>query len=86
MSKTTLVSAPMDPTLKRNAERILGKIGLTPVQAITLFYKQIELERGLPFSIRIPNEETRHALEQARKRQSLETCNTLDDLFKELAQ
>ncbi len=86
MSKTTLLSAPMDPTLKRNAERILKKLGLTPVQAVTLFYKQIELERGLPFSVRIPNDDTRHALEQARKRQNLETFNTLDDLFKDFAQ
>ena len=86
MGKTTLLSAPIDPTLKRNAELILKKLGLTPVQAITLFYRQIELERGLPFSVRIPNEETRHALEQARKRQDLKTCNTLDDLFRDLAQ
>jgi DNA-damage-inducible protein J len=86
MSKTTLVSAPMDSALKRNAEQILKKLGLTPVQAITLFYKQIELEHGLPFSIRIPNEATRLALEQARKRQNLEAFNTLDDLFKDLEQ
>jgi DNA-damage-inducible protein J len=86
MRKTTVISAKMDPALKRNAERILKKLGLTPVQAITLFYKQVELERGLPFSIRIPNEGTRQALEEARKRQNLTTFNTLDDLFNDLAQ
>jgi DNA-damage-inducible protein J len=84
MNKTAVISARMDPTLKRNAERILKKLGLTPVQAVTLFYKQIELERGLPFSVRIPNDDTRHALEQAKKRQNLATFNTLDDLFKDL--
>ena len=86
MNKTAVISARMDPTLKRNAERIIRKLGLTPVQAITLFYKQVELERGLPFSVRIPNEDTWQALEEARKRQNLETFNTLDDLFKDLAQ
>lgn len=86
MNKTAVISAKMDPNLKRNAERILKKLGLTPVQAITLFYRQVELERGLPFSIRIPNENTRQALEEARRRQNLETFNTLDDLFKDLAQ
>ena len=85
MNKTAVISARMDPALKRNAERILRKLGLTPVQAITLFYKQVELERGLPFSVRIPNEGTRQALEEARKRQNLEAFNTLDDLFRDLA-
>ena len=86
MSKTAVISARIDSVLKRNAEEILGKLVLTRAQAITLFYKQVELERGLPFSVRIPNVETQQALEDAQKRQHLETCTTLDDLFKDLSQ
>ena len=84
MPKTGIISARVDPTLKRNAEEVFKELGLTTTQAITLFYKQVELERGLPFAIRMPNDVTAEALEQARKRQNLDSFNTLEDLFDDL--
>ena len=84
MSKTAVISARIDPELKRSAEDVFRDLGLTATQAITLFYKQVELERGLPFAVRVPNDVTVDALEQARMRQGLESFNTLDDLFEDL--
>ena len=84
MPKTAVISARIDPDLKRSAEEVFKKLGLTATQAITLFYKYVELEHGLPFAVRIPNDVTAEALEQARTRQNLESFNTLEDLFKDL--
>jgi len=84
MSKAAVISARIDPDLKRSAEQIFKELGLTTTQAITLFYKQVELQRGLPFNVRIPNEVTLQALEEARTRQNLESFNTIDDLLKDL--
>ncbi len=84
MPKTAVISARIDPELKRGAEEVFHKLGLTATRAITLFYRQVELERGLPFAVRIPNDETVDALEQARTRQDLDDFNTLDDLFEDL--
>jgi DNA-damage-inducible protein J len=84
MPKTAVISARIDPELKRGAEEVFRELGLTTTQAITLFYKQVDLERGLPFAVRVPNEATIEALEQARTRQGLESFNTLDDLFEDL--
>ncbi|HHR85411.1 MAG TPA: type II toxin-antitoxin system RelB/DinJ family antitoxin [Candidatus Acetothermia bacterium] len=84
MPKTGIISARVDPKLKRNAEEVFKELGLTTTQAITLFYKQVELERGLPFAVRIPNAITVQALEQSRTRQDLESFNTLEDLFEDL--
>jgi len=84
MPKTAIISARVDPQLKHSAEKVFKELGLTTTQAITLFYKQVELERGLPFAVRVPNDMTAKALEQARARQGLESFNTLDDLFKDL--
>lgn len=84
MPKTAVISARIDPQLKHNAEEIFKELGLTATQAITLFYKQVELERGLPFAVRVPNEVTMAALEQARTRQGLASFNTLADLFEDL--
>jgi DNA-damage-inducible protein J len=84
MPKTAVISARIDPELKQNAEEVFKELGLTATQAITLFYKQVELENGLPFAVRLPNEVTIEALEQARTREGLEEFNTLDDLFEDL--
>jgi DNA-damage-inducible protein J len=84
MPKTAMISARIDPELKHGAERVFRELGLTATQAITLFYRQVELERGLPFAIRVPNVVTVEALEEARTRQGLESFNTLDDLFEDL--
>ena len=84
MPKTAVISARIEPELKRGAEGVFRELGLTATQAITLFYKQVEMERGLPFAVRVPNDVTVEALEQARTRQTLESFNTLDDLFKDL--
>jgi DNA-damage-inducible protein J len=84
MPKTTVISARIDPELKQGAEKVFKELGLTTAQAITLFYKQVELVRGLLFVVRVPNKVTVEALEQARTRQGLESYNTLDDLFEDL--
>jgi len=84
MPKTAVISARISPDLKHSAEQIFKELGLTTTQAITLFYKQVELERGLPFAVRVPNDVTVNALEEARTRQELVNFNTLDDLFEDL--
>lgn len=84
MTKAAVISARIDPSLKQNAEQIFKELGLTTTQAITIFYKQVELQRGLPFEVKIPNELTLQALEDARTRQNLESFNTVDDLLVDL--
>jgi DNA-damage-inducible protein J len=84
MPKTAVISARIDPKLKHSAEAVFSQLGMTATQAITLFYRQVEMERGLPFLVRIPNPDTEEALEQARTRQDLASYNTLDDLFEDL--
>lgn len=56
MNKTSTVRARIQPELKNNAEQVFRKLGLTSTQAISLFYKQVELRNGLPFDVVIPSE------------------------------
>ena len=55
MANTTTVHARMDTKLKENVEAILAQLGLTSSDAIKLFYKQIELNGGLPFELKVPD-------------------------------
>lgn len=84
MPKTKSLTVRLDPDLKENAERILGELGLTVSQAISLFYKQVELHEGLPFDVRLPNATTRRALSDAQARRGLSTYSTVDELFADL--
>jgi DNA-damage-inducible protein J len=77
MSKTETVRARVEPRLKRGAEAVLKKVGLTSSEAITLFYKQIELTQGLPFPVRIPNTTTQRAIANARSRKGVETFESV---------
>lgn len=52
-TRTETVRARISPSLKRSAEGILSALGMSPSQAIVLFYKQIELHNGLPFDLRL---------------------------------
>ena len=54
VARTATVRARMSPELKDSVEGVFDSLGLTPSQAIVLFYKQIELRRGLPFEVRLP--------------------------------
>ena len=53
MSRTAVITTRIDPILKANAEQVLAQLGMTTAQAITMFLKQIELNRGLPFTPRL---------------------------------
>ncbi len=75
----------MEPGLKHEAEMILNKLGLNASQAITLFYRQITLRKGLPFDVRIPNAETWAAMEDARRNRNLTGWDDLDTLFRDEA-
>jgi DNA-damage-inducible protein J len=66
MARTAQIRARADAQTKKQAEAILAKLGLTPSAAINLFYRQIIMRRALPFSVDMPNAETRAAIEEAR--------------------
>jgi DNA-damage-inducible protein J len=84
MAKTTTISVRIDPNIKKRAEQVFRELGLTSSQAITLFYKQVELQQGLPFIVKIPNDLTAETLETARTRSNVENFNTVEDLFDDL--
>ena len=80
MAKTKMVRARVEPELKSQAEEVFSGLGLSPTEAITLFYRQVTLHRGLPFAVKIPNAETIEALRQARAREELTEYADLEDM------
>jgi len=85
MNKSSTIRARIEPGLKDKAEQIFQKLGLTTTQAITLFYRQVELRNGLPFDVAIPNDTTRKTFEDTDAKRNLVVCKDADDLFRKLA-
>ena len=53
-SKSANLYARIEPDVKEQAEEILATLGIPASNAINMFYKQIILNRGLPFEVKIP--------------------------------
>ena len=84
MSNIATVHARIEPKLKKQAEGILRRLGLNQTQAITLFYKQVELHDGLPFDIVIPNKTTIRTFQNTDAGRNLVVCEDVNDMFKKL--
>ena len=54
MAKSANLYARIEPDLKEQAEMILNALGVPASSAITMFYKQIILNNGLPFDVKLP--------------------------------
>ena len=80
MSKSTQITARIDPKLKRETEKIFNELGLSTTQAITLFFKQVTLRQGLPFTVSIPNAETQRAINDALAGKNLQKVESVEGL------
>ncbi len=81
MNKTAIVHARVEPRTKKKAEGVLRKLGMSPTEAIRLFYRQICLRGGLPFRVLIPNDLTKATLNKSSKGQEVESFDSLDEMF-----
>ena len=84
MAKTATIRARVDAKLKAQAERVLEKLGLNASDAIRLFYKQVALQKGLPFDVKLPNAATRRALRDVEQGRGLTRYRDTDEMFEKL--
>ena len=84
MNKSAMVRARVEPEVKEHAEEIFRKLGLSVTQAITMFYKQVEMRKGLPFNVAIPNKQTINTFNATDVGDDLIICKDASDMFKKL--
>ncbi len=82
--KSAIVRARIEPNIKTKVERIFETLGLSTSEAISLFFRQVYLLRGIPFEIKIPNKELRDSIEKSRKGIDVIESKDAESLFKEL--
>ena len=85
MPKKAIVSAHVEPELKKQAEARFSEWGMTVYEAITLFYERVA--GGYcsdPFSPHIPNAETIAAMEEGKDREGLTEYSSFGELLETL--
>ena len=76
--KKAVIHARIEPETKHSAERVLHGLGITPTEAIRIFYHQISLRGGLPFAVEIPNECTASVLNKSSRGEEVDSFDSLD--------
>lgn len=84
MSKQAFIRARIERDLKEKVNQILSSLGLNATEAITLFYKQIFLNQGIPFEIKIPNTVTKKTLEDTDKGKNVTKYKNKEAMFKDI--
>lgn len=54
MARTSNVFARVEPEIKEQAEQVLDQLGIPMSNAVSMFLRQIVLQRGIPFEMKLP--------------------------------
>ena len=54
MSRTSNVFARVEPEIKEQAEKVLDQLGNPMSNAVGMFLRQVVLQRGIPFEVKLP--------------------------------
>ena len=71
MTTKTQTSLRLDTDKLIEAKAILERLGLNFSEAVNIFTSMIVATKGLPFDVRLPNDETIAAMRDVRARKNL---------------
>ncbi len=54
MSRSSNIFTRIEPEVKKQAEIVLNALGIPMSSAITMFLRQVILQKGLPFDVKLP--------------------------------
>lgn len=83
---TSMLHVRLDDELKSKATEALAAIGLTASDAVRLLFHRIVAEQAFPLELKVPNAETRAAMEESREitRAGTYRFRTAEELFASL--
>jgi DNA-damage-inducible protein J len=81
MRKSAVIQARVDEQTKTKAVKILKQLDMTLSQAVSLFLRQITLQKGIPFEVKIPNKQTAQAMTKVKSGQELQEVASVDAIF-----
>ena len=83
MTSTVQVNVRMESEIKAEAEKVFAELGISASQAVKMFYRQVTLQQGLPFDVKIPNAETRAAMRDMEQSSGVQRYDSVQELFED---
>ena len=80
----TTIQVRLDKRTKDQAQKVFRMLDISMSEAIKLFLRQVALQRGIPFELKIPNALTDRTLRESEKGIGLHRAASVDQLFEEL--
>ncbi|MDX1919484.1 MAG: type II toxin-antitoxin system RelB/DinJ family antitoxin [Candidatus Caenarcaniphilales bacterium] len=80
-TKSATIRARIEPTLKEEVDQILDEIGINWTQVVTMLAKQLRAQRKLPFDVKVPNQKTQEAIDDALRDKNITKFKSKRDLF-----
>jgi DNA-damage-inducible protein J len=84
MANATTIQARIDSNTKEAAKGILAALGISMSEAISMYFRQIVLQQGIPFEIKLPNEITVKTFENTDAGKDLHKVSSLKELMRDL--
>ena len=90
MAKTSSMHIRVEPNVKEEAEKILNNLGMNSTEAINIFLRQVILNSGIPFEIKLPQfsnemlEAIKEAEEIEKHPENYKKYHSVDELMEEL--
>lgn len=79
-AKTANVYTRVDPETKEQAEAILNQLGIPMSNAIGMFLKQVVLQNGIPFDMKLPETKPVAIGGMTKEQINLELQKGMDDI------
>lgn len=83
MANGAYIQARIDAKTKKKAKSVLDRLGISMSEAIVVYMKQIVLQQGIPFEIKLPNQATLKAIEQIEAGKGV-TFESVDELIEDM--
>mgnify|MGYP003469226202 FL=1 len=76
MRKTEVYQIRLDSQEKKQAFAVFKQLGITPAQAVRLFFKQVVLTKSIPFSIENQNIDLEQLIKLRKLKQNTKSTDT----------
>jgi len=80
MPKLTSIYTRIEPNIKEKAEEVFKTLGIPMSSAISLFLRQVVLQKGIPFSIKLPENYPLDFQKLSKSEFDIEILSEFDDL------
>lgn len=80
MARISNIFARVEPEIKEQAENVLNQLGIPMSNAVSMFLRQVVIQRGIPFEVKLPAKKPLVMSELTKEQLNTEIAKGMDDI------